>query len=355
MATSLKKQRRAAAGKLKADIIRQIEEGELHPGDMIRPAAELAETYGISYVTVHKAFQELVKDGYCRRVARQGTFVSDNPPICKISFVGIPAYYPSNPFHAHMIEELTIQAAAHRIHAVVGRAESTVELVKRLLKMGIRAMIRFPGTVSDSDTTETDIWQLLQKEGFATVMVNDFWREGGPFPHVRTDEAAGISEMMDHLVGLGHKRILLVMETVEGMRPGMVAAHREAFERHGLPYDSKYVFPLFPEWGHNKEKMLQWMLDEATAAIVCYDVYALELAAEFDRMGVVVGADFSVAGFDGIPAAEAYGLSTVAQPITELASTAFTLLENASLPEVPKLRLKPTCVFRDSTGPAPEE
>jgi len=355
MAAPLRKRRRTAAGALKADIIRQIEEGKLRPGDAIRPAAELAGVYGISYVTAHKAFQQLVKDGYCRRVAGQGTFVSDNPPTSKISFVGIPALYQENPFHSHMIEELTIQAAAQRVHAVVGRGEGTVQFIKRLVHSGIKAMIRFPGTTSLSGVTETDVWRILQEHGINTVIINDFWREGGPFPHVRTDEAAGISEMMDHLIGLGHKRILLVMESVAGIRSGMVAAHREAFERHGLPYDSKYVFPLFQQWNDGKEQVLQWMLDQATAAIACYDIYALELAAEFERMGVVLGADFSLAGFDGIPETEAYGLSTVAQPIEKLASTALSLLQNSSMQEVPKLKLKPTCVFRDSTGPAPEE
>jgi len=355
MTSPLRNPRRAAAGQLKADIIRQIENGELRPGDMIRPTADLAEAYRISYVTVHKAFQRLVKDGYCRRVARQGTFVSDNPPRNRISFVGIPAYYQDNPFHAHMIEALTIRAATEKIHAIVGRGESTSEFIERLLKMGIKAMIRFPGAPYHSHETETDTWKLLQEHGFRTVMINDFWREGGPFPHVRTHEAAGIAEMMDHLIGLGHKRIMLVMENAPGWRSGVAVAHREAFERHGLPYDSKSVFSLFPDWHDDKEKVIQRMLNEGTAAITCYDVHALELAAEFERMGVILGADFSLAGFDGIPAAAAYGLSTVVQPIDELASTAFSLLQNPGATEVPKLKLKPACVFRDSTGPAPDE
>ena len=145
------------------------------------------------------------------------------------------------------------------------------------------------------------------------------------------------------------------MEDAPGWRSGVAVAHREALERHGLPYDSNCVFSLFPDWHGDQEKVIQRMLDEATAAITCYDVHALELAAEFDRMGVILGADFSLAGFDGIPAAAAYGLSTVVQPVAELASTAFSLLQNSNSVEVPKLKLKPKCVFRDSTGPAPEE
>jgi len=355
MASLLMKRRRAAAAKLRARIIRQIVKGELRPGSAIPPATKLAETYRISYVTAHKALQELAKDGYCRRVAGSGTFVSDNPPMNKVSFVGIPAIFQNNPFHSQMILELQMQATKERVHTIVSRGEDTLLFIKRLARTGVGAMIRYPGVKSANGATETDVWQLLQEHGIKTVMINDFWREGGPFPHVRTEEAAGISEMMDHLIGLGHERILLLTESLDITRSEAVTTHREAFERHGLPYDSSYAIPLFPEWQSSRETVVERVLSKGTAAIVCHDMYALDLAAELDRLGVVLGADFSLAGFDGIAAAEVYGLTTVVQPIEKLASTALSLIRNWSTSETPKIRLKPTCVFRESTGAAPRK
>lgn len=344
--------RKTACQDLTADLIRRIELGDLRPGDAIPAATGLAETYKVAYVTAHKAVQQLARDGYCVRKTGKGSFVSDRP--LRISSVGIPAYYQANPFLAHMVEELTLESALRRIHAVVGRAQHTRSFVDRLVENGVKSMIRFPGCSGPDDLDEVEIWRLLQERNISTVAVNDFWRDGGPFPHVCVDEAAGISEMMDHLIGLGHRRILLVMEMLEGARPRAVEAHRRAFARHGLPYDPRWMTALFPPWFEAKPTVLPRMMEESTAAIVIYDLYAVELAEAFRKSGVVLGRDYSLAGFDGIPEAAAYGLSTVVQPMRELVTTAFDLLQRRNAREAPKVMLKPACLFRSSTGPAPD-
>lgn len=344
--------RKTACQDLTADLVRRIELGDLRPGDAIPSAAGLAETYRVAYVTAHKAVQQLARDGYCTRKAGKGSFVSDRP--LRVTSVGIPAYHPANPFQAHMVEEMTLEATTRRIHAVVGRAQHTGRFVERLVDNGVKAMIRFPGANDPKDISEVEVWRLLQERGVSTVAVNDFWRDGGPFPHVCVDEGAGVAGMMDHLIGLGHRRILLVMEMPEGIRPRAVEAHRKAFARHGLSYDPRWVTALFPPWFDAKETVLPRMLEESTAAIVIYDLYAMELAEAFREMGVVLGRDYSLAGFDGIPETEACGLSTVVQPMRELVGTAFDLLQRQDPRDVPKVMLKPTCVFRASTGPAPD-
>jgi len=356
MASNREMKRLTAGSALKEDIVNQIEGGKLSPGDMILSATEFAKQYNISYVTAHKVFQELVEEGYCRRVTGKGTFVSDDPPTGKVSFVAIPPYHQENPFHAHMIEELTLAGARQGIHTIVGRAVGTLDLVERMKRYGMSAMIRFPGTSPGGRRmSEPEVWRLLQEQNIETVIINDFWREGGPFPHVRTDEAAGVSEMMDHLIGLGHRRILLVMESVGGMRPDAITAHQRAFERHDLSYDASSVFPLYESFHESRENTVREIASRATAAIAMYDLYAVDLATEFMRLGYVLGRDFSLAGFDGITEAEAHGLSTVVQPIREIASAAFDLLQRKDKQDVPKIMLKPTCVFRESTGPAPRE
>jgi DNA-binding LacI/PurR family transcriptional regulator len=97
----------------------------------------------------------------------------------------------------------------------------------------------------------------------------------------------------------------------------------------------------------------QEMLKQGTAAIVMYDLYALQLLNELKRQGVAVGRDFSLAGFDGIHEAEVAGLSTVVQPLEELVNQAFKLLQDRHQELAPKVRVLPSCVFRSSTGPCP--
>lgn len=346
--------RKTTVGTVRDDIVRQIQGGVLRPGDALSSASKLAETYDISYVTAHRTLQQLAREGYCVRHPRRGTFVSDNPRLGGIAAVGLPAYFQSNPFHAHMIEELALRGMALGINGVVGRAERTLGFLERLDEHGIKAVIRFPGHLKTEDVNESEVWRLLQERGIATVMINDFWSDGGPFPHVYTDEAAGVSEMMDHLISLGHKRIAFVNENVEGSRFGAMAAYRNALLRHRLPYDPADVLTLCPpDWPEAGQRMAGLLLERSTAAIVIYDMYAIGILEEFKRRGVVPGRDYSLAGFDGTVEAEACGLSTVVQPVRELVSTAYSLLLPDKQRDATKIALKPTCVFRSSTGKAP--
>jgi len=348
--------RQTAAFDLKNDIIRQIRSGKLRPGDPLRSASELAKAYGIAYVTAHKAIRSLAEEGYCVRETGKGTFVSDVPARMDITAVGVPAYYQSNPFHSHMIEELTIQATVRDIKAIVGRAEDTDRFIDRLVENNVKAMIRFPGHNIGSETLdEQRTWRLLKERGIATVVLNNFWFEDGPFPNVCTDEEAGVAAMMDHLISLGHTKIFLVGETVAGARFRSIEAYRKAMLKHDLPYDPRnVVFLCPPDWPEAISPMIKRMLAESTASIVLYDLYAVGLLEELKRLGVAPGKDYSIAGFEGIPEAAACGLSTVEQPVSELVSTAFSLLGEESQREPRRVLLKPKCVFRSSTGPVPK-
>jgi len=60
---------------LKVLIQKQIESGELRPGDKVLTEAELCERYGISRTPVRQALLDLVREGVLTRRAGRGTFV----------------------------------------------------------------------------------------------------------------------------------------------------------------------------------------------------------------------------------------------------------------------------------------
>lgn len=61
---------------IEEDLLTQITDGDLQPGDMIPPERELCEHYGVSRITVRRAISELETRGYVRRHQGKGTFVS---------------------------------------------------------------------------------------------------------------------------------------------------------------------------------------------------------------------------------------------------------------------------------------
>ena len=62
---------------VKDAIIERISAGELKPGDRVPSENELVDSDKVSRMTANRALRELTSEGYVRRVAGRGTFVSD--------------------------------------------------------------------------------------------------------------------------------------------------------------------------------------------------------------------------------------------------------------------------------------
>ncbi|WP_304433345.1 GntR family transcriptional regulator [Acutalibacter muris] len=61
---------------IKKELMDQIRSGELKEGDMIPTEMQLSKMFGVSRPTVRQALNDLVVDGYLRRVKGTGTFVT---------------------------------------------------------------------------------------------------------------------------------------------------------------------------------------------------------------------------------------------------------------------------------------
>ncbi|RIQ26886.1 GntR family transcriptional regulator [Jiangella rhizosphaerae] len=61
-------------------IVARIDAGELRPGARLAPERELAVEYGVAYLTVRRAMQELRERGRILTVHGKGTFVAPDQP-----------------------------------------------------------------------------------------------------------------------------------------------------------------------------------------------------------------------------------------------------------------------------------
>ena len=110
--------------------------------------------------------------------------------------------------------------------------------------------------------------------------------------------------------------------------------------------------------GHALTKQLLNGTDHPTAVIAANDLMAMGVMAAAQALGIQIGQELSVVGFDDIPLA-AYAnppLTTVHQPIYRIAtmvtSMLIQVLNGHTLAERKKW-LQPNLVVRQSTGPAP--
>lgn len=66
---------------IKEDIIGDIKSGALQPGDKVDSESALKKKYGVSTITVRKAFNDLINEGYLIGVQGVGTFVTKKQMI----------------------------------------------------------------------------------------------------------------------------------------------------------------------------------------------------------------------------------------------------------------------------------
>ena len=64
---------------IKADILRQITQGELAPGSTMPNEVDLAARYGCARATVNRAMRELADDGFIERRRKAGSRVRQTP------------------------------------------------------------------------------------------------------------------------------------------------------------------------------------------------------------------------------------------------------------------------------------
>ncbi|WUJ74661.1 PmoA family protein [Kribbella soli] len=174
---------------------------------------------------------------------------------------------------------------------------------------------------------------------------------------VVVDYGRAVRVVVDHLVGLGHRRLaflsgpaasasntlrLRALEVAEREIPGLELVRLEC----GRSIEDGYAAV---------ERVLE---SQVTAVVAFNDLVAFGLLARLNEVGVAVPADISVTGMDDIGLARfaVPSLTTVRVPQKDLGELAWRRLHasiaapNGDADDVPELRL----AVRASTGPVPE-
>lgn len=188
-------------------------------------------------------------------------------------------------------------------------------------------------------------------------------------PHARVDfvhsaEGKGVQQAMDHLVELGHRRIVHVGG---GRGPGSAGrrrAWRPAMRRHGLESQARVIPGEHTEQSgiETGESLLTEHdrgLPLPTAVLTGNDRCAWGLLMSLTRAGVDIPHDLSVVGYDDSHLSHLMpiGLTTVRQDTVLMAENAVRFaverLEDDSL-EPREAVLEPKLVARGTSGPVPK-
>lgn len=162
----------------------------------------------------------------------------------------------------------------------------------------------------------------------------------------------------EHLLALGHERIAVIAGNRRKMcSTARVAGYRSALASAGVRQRPEYVRHAGFDESVARERMRE-LLDlpePPTAVFVCSDRMALGVYEALAERGLSIPDDMSVVGFDDLPEARwaSPALTTVRQPLSEMAATATRLLVRmmeGKRPEGTRTELSTRLVERASTG-----
>ena len=208
-----------------------------------------------------------------------------------------PFVLESDPFFGSFIGglESVLDPRGYALILQMGTAaDETLDRYRRLA-----AGRRVDGVVLNELAVDDPRVPLVQQLGLPAVGVNP--APGFPLPAVRQDVSAGVRELVEHLVSLGHRRFAHVagpsrfvhaVHRVEAWREALIASDRDP----GLVVEADFTY----EGGRRAAVDLLGRSDRPTAVFCANDLAAIGFMTEADRLGVRVPEEISVAGFDGI-------------------------------------------------------
>ncbi len=190
----------------------------------------------------------------------------------------------------------------------------------------------------------------------------DYDSDTGGTTFITAANRQGTREAVDHLIGLGHRRIGFITGT-----PGTssarerLAGYRASLRRANIEHDPRLVVKgdFLEERGYEAMKQLLSLEDRPTAVFTSADTAAFGALQAIREAGLRVPHDISIVGFDDIPEASLVtpALTTVRQPLREMGATAVRLLQRLmDEPDATPRRteLATELIVRDSSGPPPQ-
>ena len=318
--------------------------------------SKVAEAAGVSRGTVSRAFtrpEMLSPDTVSRivMIAGQLGYVPNHTARAlstgRNGNVALVVPDVANPFFPPLIRAAQVEADKLDFCVFLGNTEERPEQEEKLVS---RFTTQVEGFILASSRLPDDRIHLhaLRRP---LVLIN---RDVDGLPRVLIDSGIGVEQAMEHLVGLGHRRIAYI----SGPKNSWSNAQRSAAVRRVADVRSLDILTLpaqlasFEAGRHAVPAMLAY---GATAAIAFDDLMAQGVMAGLAAHNVLVPADFSVIGCDDVLGSMTYPpLTSVSNSCPEAGRAAFSMLmEILDTHLVKNIRcvLETSLVVRNTTGP----
>ena len=267
--------------------------------------------------------------------------------------VGVMVNDLHNPFFTEMAEGVAESANGAGLEVLVTSGWQRVSGERAAIDSLLN--LRVDGIVLGGARVSTDLLEDYSSQA-PLVAVNAFV-EPSTFDTVKNHEAHGAELAVEHLAGLGHKRIAHINSGNGAGAPERRSAFTKAMMNRGLA--PIVIDGDFNETsGYEAAGMLFNLTDPPTAVFAGNDLSAIGVMTYLAELGVDVPGDVSIVGYDDtiLAAIGTVSLTTIHQPRQQLGRRAMELLceRIGGRTEAVHEFVEPHLVTRASTSKAPE-
>jgi LacI family transcriptional regulator len=327
---------------------------------------DVARAAGVSQATVSRVLRhdanvsQDMRDRVMRALAETGYELNASARAFRTNqtgSIGVVVARLSNQIYPAMLESLGARLASLGQRMIVWDAEYGGDVqASQALRQGV-----VDGVILAASTSESEFIKEVNSPDAPVVLINRTV-EGYPSDQVFSDNAGGGRRVAEYFVRCGRERIALI----GGPQQASTIRERERSFREALVSAGIELLPHYYQrslaFSHASGKDAALRLLELAVppdAVFCVnDVLALGAIDGARVAGVRVPEDVWIVGYDDIELAswDAYELTTVRQPMTEMVAYAIDmLLAKIRNPEKPiELKcLANELVIRKSTGKTP--
>jgi GntR family transcriptional regulator of arabinose operon len=317
---------------IKESIRKDIDDGVLVKDDKLPPEQILIVRFKASKMTVIRALQELVQEGYLVRAQGSGTFVSSPQKHLPLIGVLVPGF-------SHGIYSILLRSIEKYTHdlgysimlcCTDSNTEKAENFANELINRNAKGIIAVPLERVENDEENMKWYKLFEDANIPVVLLD----RGIPsIPHsvlVDTSNEESMVELTTLLKERGFQRLLYIMEdgiqstTSQNRIKGFFHA---AKQEPPAALAEVYNIDFTQSMTQTLENFEQALTDYEPDVVLAYnDVLALELFGLLKRTQTGIGLEVSITGFDDLSFAEAIGLTTVKQPLDDESRMAVHLL-----------------------------
>lgn len=280
----------------------------------------------ISEETKQRVLSAASELGYAPDAAAQA-LVSRRARIVGLVLIRTPHHIDADIFLTQVLDGLIQTTQKHSMRLLLDLVEQSTSDATYLEMIQSK---RIDGLIISGPRTENTALCSLVEEGFPLVLMGQL--PDPDFCYVDIDNRAAARMAVEHLVGLGHRRIGCITNAHISYTAAIerLQGYRDALEVHNIRYRDEWVRygDFTPDSGHEQMSGLLDRSELPSAVFVASDVVAFGAMAAIRERGLRIPEDMAVVGFDDVPFARYFTppLTTAHLPAADLGRQAGEML-----------------------------